>query len=99
MLGLLVGFAFGTLLLNTPAAIVCFFAYFTLVPAVLGIAADGIGWFASVRPWIDFSDAQFTLSEDGFGAVDWAQFFVAGTIWLVVPIAAGVARMLRVEVK
>ncbi len=99
VVGLLVGFAFGTLLLNTPAAIVCFFAYFTLVPAVLAIAAEAIGWFADVRPWVDFTDAQLALSEDGFGAVDWPQFVVSGTLWLVLPLAAGVVRMLRAEVK
>ena len=82
-----------------PAAIVCFFAYFTLVPAVLAVAAEGIDWFADIRPWIDFADAQVPLSEDGFGAVHWPQFLVSGAIWFALPLAAGVSRMLRAEVK
>lgn len=106
VLGLLTGFAFGTLLLNTPGAIVCFFAYFTLVPAVLAGLAEVVGWFADVRPWIDFADAQFPLTdvgqdadELGFGAIHWGQFAVSGLIWFVLPLGAGIARMLRAEVK
>jgi len=106
VLGLLTGFAFGTLLLNTPGAIVAFFAYFTLVPTVLAVAAELMDWFADVRPWVDFADAQLPLSdvgqdddEIGFGAVHWGQFAVSGVIWFVLPLWAGITRMLRAEVK
>lgn len=106
VLGMLTGFAFGTLLLNTPGAIVCFFAYFTLVPAVLAGAAELMGWFADVRPWLDFNDAQLPLSdfgqdgdEMGFGAVDWGHFVVSGMLWFVLPLGLGIARLLRAEVK
>lgn len=106
VLGLLTGFAFGTLLLNTPGAIVCFFAYFTLVPTVLAVAGELMGWFEDIRPWIDFADAQLPLSdfgqdadELGFGAIHWGQFATSGMIWFVLPLGAGIARMLRAEVK
>ncbi len=106
LLGLLTGFAFGTLLLNTPGAIVCFFAYFTLVPTMLAVAGELMEWFESVRPWIDFADAQLPLNdfgqdadELGFGAMHWGQFAVSGLIWFVLPLFAGVQRMLRAEVK
>lgn len=106
VLGLLTAFAFGTLLLNTPAAIVLYFAYYTVIPGVLAIAAELMGWFADIRPWIDFADAQVPLSdfgqdpdELGFGAIDWPQFFVSGVIWFVLPLGLGIWRMLRAEVK
>lgn len=106
VLGVLTGFAFGTLLLNTPGAIVCFFAYFTLVPTVLAVAGELMDWFADVRPWIDFADAQVPLTDFGqddadlgFAAIDWGQFAVSGTLWLLLPLYAGVQRMLRAEVK
>lgn len=106
VLGLLTAFAFGTLLLNTPAAIVLYFAYYTVIPGVLAIAAELIGWFADIRPWVDFADAQLPLSdfgqepdELGFAAVDWPQFAVSGVIWFVLPLALGIMRMLRAEVK
>ncbi|HWL45989.1 MAG TPA: hypothetical protein VNQ73_23815 [Ilumatobacter sp.] len=106
VLGLLTGFALGTLILNTPGAIVCFFAYFTLVPVILAVAGELMGWFESVRPWIDFADAQLPLSdfgqdadELGFAAMHWGHFTVSGLIWFVLPLGAGIARMLRAEVK
>lgn len=106
VLGLLTGFSFGTLLLNTPAAIVCFFAYFTLVPTMLAVAGELMDWFESVRPWIDFADAQLPLTdfgqdadELGFAAIHWGQFAVSGAIWFVLPLVAGIQRMLRAEVK
>lgn len=106
VLGLLTGFAFGTLLLNTPAAIVCFFAYFTLVPTMLAVAGELMDWFEEVRPWVDFADAQLPLTdfgqdadELGFGAIHWGQFAVSGAIWFVLPLVAGFRRMLRAEVK
>lgn len=106
VLGLLTGFAFGTLLLNTPAAIVAYFAYFTVVPVLLAVGAELMNWFADVRPWIDFTESQMPLSdfgqdadELGFGAVDWPQFFTSGLLWFVLPLWAGILRMLRAEVK
>lgn len=106
LLGLLTGFAFGTLVLNTPGAIVCFFAYFTLVPTVLAVAGELMGWFEDVRPWIDFADAQVPLTdfgqdddELGFAAIHWGQFATSGLLWFVLPLGLGINRMLRAEVK
>jgi ABC-2 type transport system permease protein len=69
-------------------------------------AADGIGWRADIRPWLDFNDAQRPLtdadrdpSERGFGAVHWGHFVTAATIWFVLPLWLGVTRVLRAEVK
>lgn len=105
ILGLLTGFAFGTLMLNTPAAIVSYFASFTIAPALFAAAGE-LSWFADIRSWIDFANAQLPLSDVdqdpaqiGFDAVHWPQFVVAGTIWLVLPLCAGVWRIARAEVK
>lgn len=106
LIGLLVGFAFGTLLLNTPAAIVTYFGYFTLLPAIFAVAAELMDWFADVRPWLDFADAQIPLSdfgqdpdEMGLGAVHWGHFATSGLIWFVLPLILGIWRMMRAEVK
>ena len=105
VLGLVTAFAFGTLLLSTPGAIVCTFGYFTVLPGVFAIAAE-LSWFADVRPWLDFNDAQVPLtdfgqdaSEIGFGAVDWPQFVVSGLIWFALPLVLGINRVMRAEVK
>ncbi|MDF9716391.1 ABC transporter permease [Nocardioides sp. ChNu-153] len=98
VLGLLVGFALGTLLLNTPAAIVVFFAYFTVIPGLLNLAGFYFDWFADVVPWVDFVSAQAPLAN-GFGGVEWGHLLVSGAIWFVLPLVLGITRVLRAEVK
>jgi ABC-type transport system involved in multi-copper enzyme maturation permease subunit len=101
VIGMLTGFAFAALLLNSPAAIVLYFAYSFILPTVFGIGAELIGWFHDIQPWIDFNNAQVPLF-DGDGVVtgeQWAQLAVTGVIWLVIPLAIGFWRVLRAEVK
>lgn len=101
VIGMLTGFAFAALLLNSPAAIVIYFAYSFILPTIFGIGAELIGWFADIQPWIDFGNAQVPLF-DGDGTVsgqEWAHLAVSGVIWLVIPLAIGVWRVLRAEVK
>ena len=59
------------------------------------------GWFADVAPWIDFNTAQAPLFTGDFrlNGEEWAQLAVTGTIWLVIPLALGIVRLLRSEVK
>ena len=37
--------------------------------------------------------------EGDLGGVKWAEFVVSGVVWLVVPLAMGIWRVLRAEVK
>jgi hypothetical protein len=89
------------LLMNTAAAIVVYFIYSLIFPIVLGILSATIGWFADVAPWIDFNTAQAPLFTGDFrlDGEEWARFAVTGTIWLVIPLALGIVRLLRAEVK
>lgn len=98
VIGLLVGFAIGALLLNTPAAIVVFVAYSFVVPGILVAAGQLLDWFGDIEPWINFVVAQAPLVS-GFGDVDWAQFAVSGLLWFVLPLGLGIARILRAEIK
>ena len=96
---MLTGFALATLLLNTAAAIVTYFAYIFVLPAVFAIAAVFLGWFESLRPWIDFSFAQTPLLDATMTAKGWGHLVVSGLIWLVLPVSLGIWRVLRAEVK
>lgn len=94
------GFALATLLLNSPAAIVAFFAYRWVVPVLFGIASAFIGWFEEVWPWIEFQAAQGPIWEWELDtAREWGQLVTSGTLWLVLPLAFGLWRVLRAEVK
>lgn len=99
LIGVLTGFAFGMLILNTPAAIVSFFAYSFLLPTVFLAGASTWGWAESVRPWIDFNYIQEPLMEGLLSDVRWGYFALTLTIWFVAPVAFGVRRLLRAEIK
>ena len=71
---MLTGFAFGMLILNTPAAIVSFFAYSFLLPTVFLAGASLWGWAESIRPWIDFNYVQEPLMDGLLSDVNWGQF-------------------------
>jgi ABC-2 type transport system permease protein len=99
VIGMLTGFAFAALLLNSPAAIVVYFAYSFILPSIFGIGAALIGWFEDIQPWIDFNYAQVPLIDGSVSGEEWAQLAVTGVIWLVIPLAVGIWRVLRAEVK
>lgn len=99
VIGLATGFAFGMLFMNTAAAIVLFFVYSFVLPGLFAAGAALMGWFKDLQPWIDFSAAQAPLFEATMTGKDWAEFGVSGLIWFVLPLAVGIWRLLRAEVK
>ncbi len=98
-IGMATGFAFGTLFLNTAAAIVVYFVYSFVLPGLFQLGAQLIDWFGDIQPWIDFAAAQNPLIEGSISGEQWAQLAVSGFIWLVLPLAVGLWRVLRAEVK
>jgi ABC-type transport system involved in multi-copper enzyme maturation permease subunit len=99
VIGLLTGFAFGMLLMNTAAAIVLFFIYSFVLPGLLEWGYQTVGWIHDIRPWIDFSDAQIPLYDATMTGKDWAQFVLSGAVWFVLPLGIGIWRLLKSEVK
>ena len=99
VLAMSLGFALACLLLNTPAAIVVFVAYRVIPVSVFGVLAVNFEAFAEVRPWIDFEYAQGPLYDLSVSGAEWGQLLTAGALWLGLPLALGVQRILRAEVK
>ncbi len=99
VIGLATGFAFGTLIMNTAAAIVAYVVYMFVLPGLFAWGAEGIGWFEKLQPWIDFRNAQGYLYEGSVTGKEWSEFVVSGLIWFVLPLAVGIWRLLRSEVK
>jgi len=91
LLGVLVGFAFAALLLNTPAAIVTYF----IIPMALGIVGELVPWTRDHL--IDWIQAP-SLPSDPVGA-DWGHLVVSTLIWFAVPMFFGVNRIMRSEIK
>jgi ABC-type transport system involved in multi-copper enzyme maturation permease subunit len=99
-LAMLGGFALATLLLNTPAAIVLFFVYRYALPGLFALGVALMDWFESVAPWLDFQAAQDDIYEWNLsGGEEWAHLIVSGLLWLGLPMAVGLWRILRAEVK
>lgn len=97
----LVGFAIAMLTMNTPAAIVLYFAYLLVLPSVVGALGFFFDWFADLAPWIELNTAQIPLGTGDYvpSGTEWAQLATAALIWLVLPFVLGLLRLLRAEVK
>ncbi|GAB21145.1 hypothetical protein GOPIP_004_01100 [Gordonia polyisoprenivorans NBRC 16320 = JCM 10675] len=97
LFGLLLGFGFAALILNTPGAIV---AYFVL-PTALTLVSQLVPWFHDhLGAWVDtgMTNAPFQ-SEQWASGGEWAKLVVSGIVWIGIPLFFGVLRILRGEVK
>jgi ABC-type transport system involved in multi-copper enzyme maturation permease subunit len=96
VLGILWGLAFGAAVLNSALAIVAYFVVPTAISIVGGIwtgAADKLDW-------IDLNQSSSLLYDtDSLSGSDWAHLATGTLLWVAVPAAIGVWRVLRSEVK
>ena len=99
LINVLTGLGLGMLILNTPAALVSFFAYSFIVPTLFIGAASQWGWAEAVRPWIDFNYSQEPLGSGQLAGINWTQFAMTAVVWFVVPVVLGARRALRAEIK
>lgn len=91
LLNMLIGVAFGALLHNTAAAIVLFFA----LPAAFTAASAALN---TIGQWIDPSRTfGWVLRADWSGHLP--QILTSTTIWLIAPLAIGLIRTIRREIK
>ncbi|MGB3827268.1 MAG: ABC transporter permease [Ornithinimicrobium sp.] len=95
-IGMLQGSAFGLALLNTPAAIV---AYFALPTAMTALSVLIPSW----QSFFSWTDINQTLNPLLMGVeptgTQWAQLTLSVAIWVALPMAIGVWRVLHREVK
>ena len=95
MTAVLQGFGFATLLMSTPAALVTYFA----VPLTWTLLISRFEALEGIAPWVDLGTASIELYGPGsLGAADWAHLAVASALWVLLPIALGVLRLLRREI-
>ncbi len=101
LIGIFIGFAIAMLLMNTAAAIVAYFVYSLILPTVVGLLGLLSEGFEKVAPWIELNTAQMPLFSGDYQPTgeEWAQIATAATIWLVLPLALGIMRLLRIEFK
>jgi ABC-2 type transport system permease protein len=90
----LMGSAFGALLMNSPLAIVLYFA----IPTVWSVLGEMVKWLHTAAGWLDINMTSVPLSEPGMTGDQWARFGVAALVWVALPLALGTVRVLRREV-
>jgi ABC-2 type transport system permease protein len=95
LMGLLQGVAFGMILMNSAAAIVTAF----VLPTAFSVVANLVPKIQDAAPWIDLGTAQSPLYDHQMAGDDWAQLALTSLWWIVIPLVAGVWRLLRSEVK
>jgi hypothetical protein len=91
--GMIVGVAFGAVLLASAPAIVTLFA----LPAAWAAVAS-LSIFADVAPWLDTMRATGPLSEEVVNATQWAQAGTALALWMLLPLLIGIWRITRQEI-
>jgi ABC-type transport system involved in multi-copper enzyme maturation permease subunit len=94
LLTLLEGLAFGMLLRVSAAAIAAYYVLPTVWSALF--SAPGL---KGIAPWFDLNQAQGPLYTHDITGTGWLQLLSAAAIWIGVPLAAGVVRALRGEIK
>jgi ABC-2 type transport system permease protein len=90
----LMGSAFGALLMNSPLAIVVYFA----VPSVWTLLGEVVKGLHTAAGWLDMNQTSLPLSDPGMTGDQWARFGVSVAVWVLLPLVLGTIRMLRREV-
>jgi ABC-2 type transport system permease protein len=94
VLNVVMGVAFGMLLVNTALAIVLFFA----VPIVWGILGETIRALSTVDRWLNIGQTTTPLYETGMTGAEWGRLGTSVALWVLVPLGLGLVRLLRREV-
>lgn len=90
----LIGLGFGLLLINTPLAIVLYFA----LPTVWSILGQTVRVLREPAQWLDTAVTMAPLATPDVTAGQWARLGVSLLVWLLVPLVAGLVRTTRREV-
>jgi ABC-2 type transport system permease protein len=91
--GMIVGVAFGAILLASAPAIVALFAL-----PITWTAVATLSFFADAAPWLDTRLALAPLHEEVMSATQWAHAGTALALWMLLPLLIGIWRITRREV-
>ncbi len=95
LLGVAQGLGFGMLLRNTPAAIVLYY----VLPTAWSILGSMVSWVEDAARWLDLNRTMEPLFSGALTGEQWAQLGTSVTVWVLLPLALGMWRITRAEVK
>ena len=91
--GMVIGVAFGAILLASAPAIVALFAL-----PIAWVAVVSLSFFADIAPWLDTARALGPMHEEVMSATQWAHAGTALALWMLLPLLIGTWRITRREV-
>ena len=91
--GMVIGVAFGAVLLASTPAIVALFAL-----PIAWTAVASLSFFADAAPWLDTRLALAPLHQEVLSATQWAHAGTALALWMLLPLLIGIWRITRQEV-
>lgn len=95
LLGVAQGVAFGMILLNTPAAIVSYL----VLPTLWSVLGGMVTSLKDAAGWLDLTTTMQPLLEGDMTGNQWARLCTAAAVWVLLPLALGLWRILRSELK
>jgi len=95
LLSLLQGLAVGTLLMNTAAAIVVYFA----LPGAVNLVFSMVDSLKNAAGWIDLGTSQTPLMDHSIAGVGWLHLLATTVWWILLPLVVGIWRLLHREIK
>jgi ABC-type transport system involved in multi-copper enzyme maturation permease subunit len=93
-IGIIGGVAFGMVFLASAPAIVLYF----VIPTAWGILAEVIPGLDGPAKWLDLGQTTSPLSDFDMSGTAWARLATSALLWVGVPLAIGLTRILRREV-
>ena len=87
---MIIGVAFGAVLLASAPAIVANFALPTACAALASLPV-----FAGVAPWLDYARGISPMGEEVLSASQWAHAGTALVVWMLIPLLVGAWRITR----
>jgi hypothetical protein len=92
LIALVEGLAFGMAFLHSAVAVSLFYVVPNLWSVLINSSAS-----SGVAAWVDLN--QTPLYDHHMTATNWAQVLVAVSLWVLVPLAVGLLRVRRAEIK
>ena len=100
VIGMAIGFMLAVLIRNSAGAVVAYFVYSFVLPTITEILSATQEWFRDIRGWVDVNYAQGPLfdTQSAMTGEQWANLGVTATVWILLPLAVGLAMLRRSEV-
>jgi ABC-2 type transport system permease protein len=95
VVSILIGVAFGAVLLSSAPAIVLYF----VLPTAWAVLSSLVSWLDDAGRWLDLGRTMSPLGEELLSTTQWARLATSLGLWLVLPLLLGTWRILRSEIK